>query len=112
MNFLVRLLINGVVIYYLSNVFNGVHVSDFLTAIIVTLVLAILNTFIKPLLVILTLPITILTLGLFSLVINTIVMLATARLIPGFEIDGFINAFYFSLILSILGWIINKLAKE
>jgi putative membrane protein len=112
MNLLVRLLINGVVIYYLSSVFEGVHVNDFMTAIIVTLVLAILNTFIKPLLLILTLPITILTLGLFSLVINTIVMLITANLITGFEIDGFINAFYFSLVLSILGWIINKLAKD
>jgi putative membrane protein len=112
MDLLVKFLINGIVIYYLSDIFEGVHVNGFSTAIIVTIVLAILNTFIKPVLIVLTLPITIFTLGLFSLVINTLVMMITANLIPGFEIDGFINAFYFSLVLSILGWIINRLAKN
>src|SRR4030042_1950580 len=77
----------------------GVHVAGFLTALAVAVVLGIINAVIKPILVILTLPINILTLGLFTLVINAALVLLTGKLVTGFKVDGFWWALAFSLVL-------------
>ncbi len=102
MNFIIRLLITAAVAYGLSMLLSGVHIPDFTDAIILALVLALLNTFIKPILVILTFPITIITLGLFLFVINAIIILLADKFMDGIRIDGFWWALLFSLLLSVV----------
>jgi putative membrane protein len=80
----------------------GVHVVDFFVAIVIAALLALLNITVKPILIALTIPITILTLGLFLLVINALLILMAAEIVPGFEVDGFWWALFFSVILSLL----------
>jgi putative membrane protein len=81
---------------------RGVHVENFATAIMVAIALAILNTFIRPVLVFLTIPVTIFTLGFFLLVINALIIMLIGRIVPGFTVDGFWWALLFSVILSII----------
>jgi putative membrane protein len=90
----------------------GVHVAGFTTALIVAVVLGLLNIFIKPILVILTLPVTILTLGLFLLVINALIILLCTNIVGGFSVDSFWTAFLFSIILSLSQSIMNGILGE
>lgn len=83
-------------------VIPGITVSNFVSALIAAVAIALINLFIKPVLVFLTLPINILTLGLFILVINALLFLFVAYLVPGIDVDGFWSAFLGALILSIL----------
>jgi putative membrane protein len=108
MNFLIRILVIAAVSYGLAHVLSGVHIDTIWTAIVFAVVLAILNMIVKPLLILLTLPVTIITLGLFLFVINAIVILIASRLVHGIRIDGFWWALGFSLILSIVSSILNK----
>lgn len=80
---------------------TGVHVSGFTTALIVAVVLGLLNIFIKPILVILTLPVTFITLGLFLLVINAVIILFCDNIVGGFSVDSFFTALLFSIVLSL-----------
>jgi len=100
--FIARILVSGLAVLITSYLLPGVHIHDFITALLVAVVLAILNTFIKPLLIILTLPITVFTLGLFLLVINAFLILLASRLVSGFQVDGFWWALLFSIILSLI----------
>lgn len=100
MNFILRLFITALVAYGLSTLLSGVHIPDFKDALIFALVLGLLNLFIKPLLVILTFPITIVTLGLFLFVINALIILLADKLMDGITIDSFWWALLFSLLLS------------
>ena len=102
MNILIRILVVAAIAYGLANLIPGVHINTFGTAVLVAIVLSLLDFFIKPILIILTLPITILTLGLFLLVINTIIVLLDSKFVHGFRIDGFAPAFWFALALSII----------
>ena len=102
MNFIIRLLITAAVAYGLSMILSGVHIPDFKDALIFVIVLALLNVFIKPILVILTLPISIVTLGLFLFVINAIIILLADKFMDGITVDGFWWALIFSLILSVV----------
>ena len=108
MKFIIRILVIAAVSYGLARVLNGIHVADFWTAIIFAVVLAILNAFIKPILVILTLPVTILTLGLFLFVVNTIIVLLASEFVRGFTIDNFWWGLLFSLLLSLIGSFLNR----
>ncbi len=108
MKFILRILVIAAVSYGLSRVLSGIHVNDFWTAIVFAVVLAILNTFIKPLLIILTLPVTILTLGLFLFVINTIIVLLASKFVNGFTIENFWWGLLFSLILSLVTSFVNR----
>ncbi len=101
MNFLIRLFISGLIVYVLSKILSGVHIADVGTAIIFALVLACLNAIVKPILVFLTFPITIVTLGLFLFVINAAIILLADKLVDGIKVDGFWWALLFSIILSI-----------
>ena len=85
----------------------GIHVDTFLTAVIVAAILAFINTIVKPIIGILTLPINILTLGLFSVVLNALFFWFVAYLISGFSVSGFQAALLGSLIVSILNWLAN-----
>jgi len=112
MNFILRLLISGIVAYVLSKVLTGVHISNITTAIIFALVLACLNAIVKPILVLLTLPITVITLGLFLFVINALIILLAAKLMNGIRIDGFWWALIFSIILSVFSSAINAVFAD
>lgn len=108
MNILINLLLSTLAVIISAYVLPGVHVSSFLTAMVVAIVLGILNAVIKPLLVLLTLPITIMTLGLFTFIINGIVILLVSSLVPGFQVDGFGWAILFSIVLSLVSYIISS----
>jgi len=112
MNIILRLLINALAVFILAYVLAGVNVDGYLSAIIVAVVLSILNLLVKPILVIFTLPATILTLGLFLLVINAVIILLADKLIDGFSVTNFWWALLFSVLLSILQSILHSLFKE
>ena len=112
MKFIIKLLLTAATAYLLSLILTGVHIKDFETAIIFALVLAVLNIIVKPILIILTLPITILTLGLFHFVINALIIIIAAKFIDGIKIDGFFWALIFSLILSVFSSGFNSMLKE
>ncbi|MEM9075604.1 MAG: phage holin family protein [Bacteroidota bacterium] len=112
MSFILRLLLNALAVIILAYALPGVGVDSFVTALIVAIVLGVLNFLVKPLLVILTLPITIVTLGLFLLIINAIIILIAANFISGFRVDGVLWAIIFSVLLSILQSILHSLLKE
>jgi putative membrane protein len=96
------ILINSVAVFIASYLLEGVKVRSFFTAILVAIVLALINTFIRPIILFLTLPLTILTLGLFVLVINALILMLIDRLLDGFEIRNFWWAVGFSIVLSLL----------
>jgi len=112
MRFLLRILVVALVSFALAQVLSGIHVKDIWTAFVFALVLAILNIFIKPLIILFTLPVTIVTLGLFLFIINAIVVLLASRFVEGFSIANFWWGLLFSLILSlftsIFDWEMNK----
>ncbi len=108
MNFLIRIIITGLVAFGLAKVLNGIHIDTLWTAIVFALILAVLNVLVKPVLIILTLPLTILTLGLFLFVVNTLVVLLASRLIDGLSIANFWWGLLFALLLSLITSVINK----
>jgi len=112
MKLIIRLLLNALAVVILAKVLTGVHVDSYVTAIIVAIVLALLNLLVKPILVIFTLPATILTLGLFLFVINALIILLADKLIDGFTVDNFWIAMLFSILLTILQSILQSLLME
>lgn len=112
MKLIIKLLISSFAVVVLSKLLNGVNVDAYTTAIIVAVVISLLNLFVKPILVILTLPITIVTLGLFLLVVNALIILLADKLIDGFSVNGIWTAILFSILLSILQSILHSLFKE
>lgn len=122
MRFIINLLITAAVVYFLAagipNVTKAgllephVSINSFQTAVIFALILALLNMLIKPILVILTLPITIITLGLFLLIINAAIILLADKFVDGIKVDGWLWALIFSLILSILSGALQGLTKD
>ncbi|WP_159019304.1 phage holin family protein [Algibacter sp. L3A6] len=108
MNIIIKLLVNAIAVFVLANVLSGVQVDGYLSAIIVALVLSILNLLIKPILVIFTLPVTVITLGLFLLVINGVIILLADEFISGFSVDNIWWAILFSVLLSILQSILQS----
>lgn len=112
MNLLIRLLLTTVLIVVLANFLPGIHVDTIKAALIVAVVLALLNTFLKPVLVFFTLPITVVTLGLFLLVINAGMVLLADYFIDEFTVDTFVNALVFSVVLSVSQWILNLFVKD
>jgi putative membrane protein len=112
MNLIIRLLINALAVFILAHILSGVTVDGYVGAIIVAAVLSILNLLVKPILVILTLPVTIVTLGLFLLVINALIILLADKLIDGFGVASFWSALLFSVLLSILQSLLQSFLKE
>ncbi|THF47220.1 phage holin family protein [Flavobacterium supellecticarium] len=112
MNLLVRLLLTTILVVVLAKFLPGVTVDSIKTALIVAVVLALLNTFLKPILVFFTLPVTVLTLGLFLLVINAVMILICDYLIDGFEVKSFVSALIFSVVLSVCQWLLNLFVKD
>ena len=112
MNFVLRILLSAVAVIILAYVLPGVEISTFLTAVLVAVVLSLLNFLVKPILVILTLPITIVTLGLFLLVINALIILLAAHFSDGFQVSSVWWAIAFSILLSFLQSILHSMLKE
>jgi len=111
-NLLVRLLITTILIVVLAHFLPGIHVDSIKTALIVAVVLGLFNTFLKPILVFFTLPITLFTLGLFLLVINAAMVLLADYVIDEFHVDTFVNALVFSVVLSLSQWFLNLFVKD
>ena len=112
MGFLLRVLLNGMAIVAAAFLVPGMSVTGPVPALIAGLVLGVVNALVRPILVILTLPFTLITLGLFLLVVNTICLGLTAALVPGFSISGFVAAFVGALIVSIVSWILSELTRD
>lgn len=113
MRFIIRLLVTAAVAYGLSMILTPhVQIDSYSTALIFVLVLGLLNALIKPILIILTLPITIITLGIFLLVINVLMILLASRFVSGIHIHGFLWAFIFGLLLSFLSSLLNNLERK
>ena len=96
----------------ISYLMKGVVVDKFSTALIVAIVLGLLNFFVKPVLVLFTLPVTVFTLGLFLLVINAIIILLCDHFVDGFDVNGFWTALFFSIILSLSQSLVYQLTGE
>ncbi|MFA6909134.1 MAG: phage holin family protein [Patescibacteria group bacterium] len=111
MYFILRWIINAAILLLVAYIVPGFTVDSFLTALIVALVLGIVNAVIKPILIIISLPITILTLGLFSFVINALLIWAVASFIEGFAVSGFMPAFIGGLLLWVGSWITSAVVK-
>jgi len=112
MKLIIKLLLNAVAVIVLAKILNGVNIDSYITAIIVAVVLSILNLIVKPILVILTLPMTIITLGLFLFVINACIVLLADKLIDGFSVMNFWWAILFSILLSILQSLLHSMLKK
>jgi putative membrane protein len=112
MRFIIKVLVTAFAVYLATYIIPGVHVADIKTTVIVALVLALLNTFVKPILVILTIPITIVTLGLFLLVINALMVKWAADLVKGFSVNGWWPALLVSLIVTVVSYILGSLAER
>ena len=110
MRFVINILLTAVAVYILSILLKPhVQINSFTTAIIFAFVLAFLNAIVKPLLIILTLPITIITLGLFLLVVNALIILLAAKFVDGIHVDGLLWAIIFSLLLSLVSALLHRL---
>ena len=112
MGLLIAWVIRAMVIFSIAYVIPGVHVASFTSSLVVALILGIINAFLKPILLIFTLPINILTLGLFTFVINALLILLVSNVVPGFIIDGFLSAFIFGIVLSFVNTFINKILPK
>lgn len=104
-----QLLINGLAFYITAFLLPGFSISGWAALFVISVVWGILTTVLRPILLILTLPINILTLGLFTFVINAVVLLVTSRIVPGFIIDGFGTALLASIVLAIVNSFLSSL---
>ena len=109
---LLRWLILSVAIMAAAYLFPGIQVSGFGTALFAALVLGILNAFFRPILIILTLPINVLTLGLFTFVINALLLMMTSGVIGGLVVSGFGSALFGSLIISLVSWLLSSFIND
>jgi len=112
MNGIFRFLLSGLAVILAAYLLPGVNVEHYGYALLVALVLTIVNWVVKPILIVLTIPITVVTLGLFLLVINALMILLVDSLVPGFSVDGFWWALAFSLILSLFNSLFADITKE
>ena len=101
MYLILRLLVTAILVTLLANFMDGIFVDSFSTSIVVAIVLSLLNLFVKPILILFTLPVTILTFGLFLLVINALIIMLCHELVEGFSVSNFWSALWFSVLLSI-----------
>jgi len=109
MRFLARLVLNGLAIIIAAWLLPGIHITSPLSALLAGVLLGFVNAIVRPFLFFLTLPLTLLTLGLFIFVLNAICLALTALLVPGFSIDGFFSAVFGALLVSVVSWILNGL---
>lgn len=112
MRLLVTWLINAAALFALPYLMQSVRVESFTTALVAALVLGLVNVLIRPILVLLTLPVTVLTLGLFIFVINALMFWGVSQLVGGFHVAGFWSAFGGAILYSIISWILSSLLLQ
>jgi len=106
MQILINLVVSGIAVLISAYIIPGIGVDGFFSAVVVAVVLAIVNALVRPIVKLLTLPITMLTLGLFSFVITALMVLLTAAIVPGFSVDGFLSALGFGVVLSLVNGVL------
>lgn len=109
MNLILKWVLFALVIMLIAWVIPGISITGFISALIVVLVMSVVNLFVRPLINLISLPLNVLTFGLFSLVINTLLFLLIAKFSPGFQIEGFWSGFFGALILAVLSPLIDKI---
>jgi putative membrane protein len=112
MRFLLRLLLNGVAVLFAAWLIPGLRVDTPATAIIAGIALGLVNAIVRPLLLLLTLPLTLLTLGLFIFVVNAICLALVAWLVPGFSISGFGAALLGAIVISLVSWLLSAILVD
>jgi putative membrane protein len=112
MKILLKIIVSSLAVFFAAYVLKGVHLDGFPTAILLAIILSLLNTFLKPILVILTIPFTIMTFGLFLLVINAFIIVIADKMMPGFAVDSFATALIFSIMVSLTTWMLEALAGK
>jgi len=112
MKILIKWLVSATAILISAYLIPGIDVGGIWTALVLAVILALINIIIRPILVIVTLPINILTLGLFTFVINALLILLSATIVKGFDVDGFLPALLFAIILSIVNYFLSVLVYE
>jgi putative membrane protein len=109
MRFLLHWGITSLSLWAASHVFSGIHFADASALVVAALLLGFANAVVRPLLILLTLPLTVLTLGLFLLVVNALMLLLVSALVRGFSVDNFLTAFFASIFISILSFFIGAM---
>lgn len=109
---LVRWIVSALVILVAAYLLSGVHVENFVTALVIAIVLGVINAILRPILIILTLPITITTFGLFLLVINALLVMLTTYIVPDFRVDNFWWALLFGAVVSVFNAFVPMLYKS
>lgn len=112
MKFIFNLLARTLAVLVTTYIIPGVKVDGFLTAVVIVVVLGVLNAVIKPVLLLLTLPVNFLSLGLFTFVINGLIVFLASKFITGFSIDSLVTGILFSIVLSLVNWFFNRLKHE
>lgn len=112
MGFIVRVLVNAATIALAAAFVPGLRLDGVVPALLAGLVLGLINALVRPVLLVLTLPLTLITLGLFLLVLNGICLALTAWLVPGFDIDGFLPAMLGALVISVVSWILTAFVSD
>ncbi len=112
MNLVIRILVTAGLVMLIAHLLPGVKVDSFIQSVYVAIILGLLNVFIKPIIILFTLPVTILTLGLFLLVINALLVLLCSNIVGGFHVESFWTAMFFSIILSISQSLVYKLTGK
>jgi putative membrane protein len=111
MGMIINLIVSAVAVYLTAYILPGVAVDGWISALVAALVLGVVNTFIKPIIKIIALPITVITLGLFSVIINGLLILLVAAVVPGFSVNGFLWALIFGVILWLVNSVLHSLVK-
>lgn len=112
MNLVIRLGINVFTLLVVQYLVPGFVLSDLWTAIVAAIVIGIVNTFIRPIVQLIALPVSVLTFGITAFLINVLLLWGTAQVVPGFRIDSFLTAVIASVLLSLVSWFLNKLASK
>ena len=111
MGFVLKLLVSSLAVFFVAYILDGVDLDGFPTAILVALLMGFFNAFLRPILIILTIPITLITFGLFLLVINAVIILLADYVLSGFQVDGFLTAIIFSILVSFFTWLLEAIAN-
>ena len=112
MRFLLRLLLNGLAIMVAAWFVPGVRLAGAVPAIVAGIILGFVNALVRPVLLLLTLPFTLLTLGLFIFIVNAVCFALTAALVPGFDLSGFFAAFFGALVVTMVSWLLNAVLAD
>jgi putative membrane protein len=106
---IVHLVVSALLLWLVSQFVTGIHIAGFGSALLAALVLGVVNFLVRPILILITLPITILTLGLFLIVINALMLMLTSALVSGFRVDNFVSAIVGGILLGVFNLVVSAL---